>query len=210
MTENLYVQYGCGLSAPRTWQNFDCSPSLRLQRLPLLGRWFLKRGPPFPPNVRYGDIVQGLPIERASCTAVYCSHVLEHLALKDFRIALRHTLESLCPGGTFRFVLPDLEALAREYVASAEPDAAIKFLEASYLGQHSRPHGLSGFVREWLGNANHRWMWDEKSMLVELKIAGFDQIRRAAMGDSKISQFADVEDRGRWDGCLGMDCIRPA
>jgi hypothetical protein len=43
----VYVQYGCGSSAPEGWLNFDAS--LRVQ----LGI----RGKVFPRNVRYGDIV---------------------------------------------------------------------------------------------------------------------------------------------------------
>src|SRR4051812_43659884 len=108
-----YVQYGCGLSAPESWRNFDASPTLRLQRLPVVGRRLHGGGLPlFPSNVEYGDIVRGLPVSPGSCRGVYCSHVLEHLALADFRTALRNTRAILRDGGIFRFVLPDLELLA--------------------------------------------------------------------------------------------------
>ena len=32
-----YVQYGCGLSAPNEWINFDVSPTLRIQKIPIIG-----------------------------------------------------------------------------------------------------------------------------------------------------------------------------
>ena len=32
-----FVQYGCGLTAPTTWENYDVSPTLRVQKVPLLG-----------------------------------------------------------------------------------------------------------------------------------------------------------------------------
>ena len=96
----MYIQYGCGLSAPENWKNFDSSPTLRLQKVPLLGKLVNKT--PFPSKVIYGDIVKGLPgIKDNSCDGVYCSHVLEHLSLEDFRIALRNTLNILKPGGYF-------------------------------------------------------------------------------------------------------------
>src|SRR5258708_27736942 len=110
-----YVQFGCGLCAPEGWLNFDKSPSLRLQRIPIFGRTFRKYTPPFPRNVRHGDIVKGLPIPENSCTAIFCSHVLEHLALSDFEIALRHTFSYLRQGGTFRLIVPDLGQLAHSY-----------------------------------------------------------------------------------------------
>ena len=57
----LYVQYGCGLSCPAGWLNFDASPTLRLQRLPAIGRLFVN-SVRFPDRVHYGDIRKGLPI----------------------------------------------------------------------------------------------------------------------------------------------------
>ena len=108
--EKLYVQYGCGLSAPKEWQNFDASPTLRLQRLPIFGALLKKQlNVVFPKEVRYGDIVKGLPLKENSCSGIYCSHVLEHLALKDFRTALINTYKILKPGGVFRCLVPDLE-----------------------------------------------------------------------------------------------------
>src|ERR1700733_6668534 len=79
-----YVQYGCGWSAPKEWINFDASLTLKWERLPILGRCYTKNALPFPPNVKPGDIVKGLPIRAESCQGVYASHVLEHLALEDF------------------------------------------------------------------------------------------------------------------------------
>ena len=54
----LYVQYGCGFSAPEGWKNFDASPTLQFERLPVIGRLFTKNASRFPENVRYGDIVK--------------------------------------------------------------------------------------------------------------------------------------------------------
>jgi len=84
---------------PRDGLNFDASPTLRVQRLPLAGFLRVPGGPVFPANVRYGDIVKGLPVEATSCRAVYCSHVLEHLSLSDFRLALANTKAVLAEGG---------------------------------------------------------------------------------------------------------------
>ena len=90
----------------------------------------------------YGNIVRGLPIPKNSCDAIYCSHVLEHLSLNDFRTAIRNTLVYLVPGGRFRCVLPDLERLVATYTSSQHSDAAIKFLESSQLGIKNRPGEL--------------------------------------------------------------------
>jgi hypothetical protein len=105
------------LHAPKGWRNFDASPTLRLQRFPLIGGLFRRDpNPAFPANVEYGDIVQGLPIPDNSCTGLYCSHVLEHLSLSDFRLALRNSHRLLFDGGIFRFVVPDLEFSVNSYL----------------------------------------------------------------------------------------------
>ncbi|HWB54607.1 MAG TPA: methyltransferase domain-containing protein [Tepidisphaeraceae bacterium] len=209
--DGQYVQYGCGLCAPDGWLNFDASPTLRAQRMPIIGRVIGSRlGPAFPAAVRYGDIRAGLPVPDGSCAGVYCSHVLEHLALSDFRKALANTYRILRPGGRFRLIMPNLRLLAEEYMAADNADAAIQFMMESCLGQRQRPHGFKGMLHEWIGNAQHRWMWDYPSLERELRQTGFINIRPAKMGDSGDAHFAACEEANRWHKCLSADCIRPA
>src|ERR1700748_252911 len=146
---SVYVQFGCGLCAPATWRNFDAGPAFWIERnLPVLKPALLKRGyPDYPSNIEYGDVIKGLPVAPASATAAYCSHVLEHLALDEFRTTLRHVFTYLQPGGTFRFVLPDLEALVRAYANSSDPEAASAFMRESYLGVDSQGKGTSRLLR---------------------------------------------------------------
>ena len=204
--DNRYVQYGCGWTAPEGWRNFDSSPTLRFERLPIIGKMYTKNPARFPENVEYGDIVKGLPVPASSTEAIYCSHVLEHLSLEDFRKALKNTHRLLRSGGVFRFVLPDLEYSIKKYVASTSDDAAPNFLKETLLGQETRPRGLKGLMFLWLGNASHLWMWDYKAIVHELEETGFRNIRRASYGDSTNSVFKQVEVKGRWDNCLGVEC----
>ena len=59
-----------------------------------------------------------------------------------------------------------------------------------------------------MGNSAHLWMWDEEAMMIELINAGFRQSRRAHYGDSKDPMFKLVEDKGRWQDCLGFECTK--
>lgn len=208
-----YIHYGCGLCAPQGWRNFDASPTLWLQRLPFFGRvfrgeFFGRQFPAFPQNVEYGDIVRGLPIAPDSSAAVYCSHVLEHLALVGFRVALTNTYLYLKSGGVFRFVLPDLEKLASDYLVSDAMDASVTFMEQTHLGKKKRPSNLVEFVGDWLGHSEHLWMWDFNSVILELEKVGFRHIRRAESGDSDHTCFSSVENPQRWEGCLGVECVK--
>jgi SAM-dependent methyltransferase len=208
--DKLYVQYGCGLSAPEQWVNFDASPTLRIQKIPVAGRILKKKlNTVFPENVRYGDIIKGLPVADNSCNAVYCSHTLEHLSLTDFRKALKNTYRILKPGGIFRCVVPDLENAAREYLTSLENGdqfAAIKFMDSTLLGVEARATGVKGGLTFLLGNANHLWMWDHASLSGELKKSGFDNLRICSFNDSEEEMFKLVEDRGRFVNAVAIEC----
>ena len=204
-----YVQYGCGWSAPEGWRNFDASPTLRFERIPLIGRLHTRNGQRFPGNVEYGDIVKGLPVAAQSCDGVYCSHVLEHLSLTDFRTALDNTWNILRPtGGTFRLVLPDLEYAAKRYMDDPSESAAHTFMMDTGLGSQRRDRGIWRFMVSWIGNSKHLWMWDFPSIAAELRRAGFADIRRAAFGDSPDAAFSEVEAEERWENCVGVECRR--
>jgi SAM-dependent methyltransferase len=202
-----YVQFGCGASAPVEWENYDASPTLILERAPVIRNILRRRV--FPAEVRFGDIVRGLPVPESSCEAVYCSHTLEHLTLEEARKALRNTLRILKPGGRFRAVVPDLKILALRYVGANDPDAAYRFQLETDLGKERKPGGVVGRLRSLFGNSAHLWMWDEASLVAETKAAGFLDVRRAHFGDDPDPQFARVENPSRWENCLGISAVRP-
>ena len=203
-----YVQYGCGLCAPAGWRNFDASPTLLFERIPILGSMYTRNASRFPDNVERGDIVKGLPVADDSCKAIYCSHVLEHLALEDFRLALRNTFRLLRRGGSFRLVVPDLARAIDTYIADESANAAIVLLKGTLLGAEKRRRGIKGIVYASLGNSRHLWMWDYKGIARELQVAGFVNVRRAQFGDASDEMFHQVEDRGRWDGSVGVECTK--
>jgi hypothetical protein len=199
----VYVQYGCGFSAGDGWLNFDASPTLRIQRLPVVGSAILAlcgQRDRFPAAVGYGDIRKGPLVPAGAADAVYASHVLEHLSLADFRLALRNTHAMLAADGVFRLIVPDLYERARRYVAAAGAgsSAAETFLRDTFLGRERRAAGLSARLREALGNSAHLWMWDEPSIAGELAAAGFTAIRRCEIGDSGLPIFDAVEDAARF------------
>jgi predicted SAM-dependent methyltransferase len=201
------VQFGCGLCAPAGWLNFDCSPTLKIERMPVIRH--VVRHKLFPLSVCYGDIVRGLPLTEGGVDLVYCSHVLEHLAFNDVKVALRNTLRILKPGGVFRMVLPDLEFYIHQYQMDPLEDRANNFLRRSLLGVEQRPEGILSKLKNMYGNSKHLWMWDFEAMRIQLEKAGFTAVRRAVYRDSKISDFIEVEEEGRWTDCLGIECVRP-
>lgn len=213
MSNSKFIHVGCGLCAPKSWQNYDASPTLRLQNIPIAGLVFKKVGKVvFPDNVQYGDIVKGIKgIPGDSCKAAYCSHMLEHLSLNDLRKALSNVYNMLEKDGHFRMVLPDLEYSARLYIKQLDEgnsEASITFLNETLLGVKSRKKGFMSMVKNAYGNSEHLWMWDAASLSLELKKAGFRDIRKCKYGDSQIQEFSEVEEEGRFRNSFALEAIK--
>jgi hypothetical protein len=217
-TNEIRVHYGAGWTAAPGWLNFDASPSLRLERLPVIGALLKVNAQRFPSEVRFGDIVAGLPVRPGTVTSVYASHVLEHLSYDDFWKALHNTYDMMKPGGVFRLIVPDLRGRAQRYLAgstSDDPEAASRFMRETYLGRETRSRTLPQIVRRSFGNADHLWMWDEPSMTAALQKAGFSAVRRCALGDAADPAFAAVESADRFrdsetgDIEIAMEAMKP-
>lgn len=208
--KKIYVQYGCGHSAPKEWTNFDVSPTLRIQNTPIIGIILKsKLNTTFAKNVLYGDIIKGLPVNNNSCDGLYCSHTLEHLSLQDFRLALLNSFNILKKGGIFRCVLPDLEFAARTYIANLDNGdklASLNFFNDTLLGLKVRPKSFKDFISSFFGNSNHLWMWDNISLTEELNKVGFTHIRECKFNDSKDEMFKFVEDKGRFVNAVSIEC----
>jgi len=210
----LYVQYGCGpFSAPKGWKNYDASPTLRIQQLPLIGGLIKSRmHVTFPEDVLLGDILRGLPgIDGNTCDGVYCSHVLEHLAYDDCLLAVSNTYRIMKPGGYFRCVVPDLESAAREYVqdlSNHDREANTKFLEKTMLGKKQRLRGIKGLLQTTLGNREHLYMWDTPSLSNILQQAGFRKVRTCSFNDCPDDMFQLVEESSRFENAVALEAIK--
>jgi predicted SAM-dependent methyltransferase len=218
MGEVVYVQYGCGRSCPEGWINFDASPTLRLQRLTLIGKLFQSGEIVFPKRARFGDIVKGLPVADGSVRGVYASHVLEHLTYAEFWRALDHTFRMLKPGGIFRLIVPDLQVRAQRYLEKlqiGDTEANSWFMHSVGFGAECRQRGIMASLRNAFGHSNHLWMWDQNSIANALQKTGFIHIRRCRFGDCTDEAFRSVEEVSRFhDGAEGleecaMEAIKP-
>ena len=216
-----YVQYGAGNQAEPGWINFDASPTLRIQKIPLIGRLLRsKLNRIFDDNVLYGDIVKGLPIEPESVDGLFCSHVLEHLSYTDFYLALNNSFKYLKRGGIFRIIVPNLEYYINKYQMSITSDnedkkakAAIEFCKGTCFGIEGSRTTLTQRLNDAFANSGHRWMWDYSSLTQALSENGFININRFQRGDcvdemfllpERLHQFGDSEVYG-----LALECTKP-
>jgi predicted SAM-dependent methyltransferase len=212
-----YVQYGSGNETIKGWVNFDASPTLRIQKIPIIGvlcRPILNCI--FDGDIRYGDIIRGLPIKASSVDGVFCSHVLEHLSLEDFNKALENTFKILKPGGVFRCIVPDLEMYIREYIdgissgsSELQNEAAVKFCRGTNLGMLKRRRDIIGRLSEAYGNSGHRWMWDRYSLSRALLDHGFVDVETFEKGNCADEMFLLPERDHQFHRGIGIQCRKP-
>jgi predicted SAM-dependent methyltransferase len=96
----ILVNLGCGARHHPDWLNFDIHSTS--------------------PDVFPCNLLEGVPLPDASCDAVYNAALLEHLPRQDAERFLRECHRILKPGGTLRIGVPDLERIARIYLAKLE------------------------------------------------------------------------------------------
>lgn len=100
------LNLGCGARIHPSWLNLDIAPAN--------------------PAVIAHNLLEPLPLDDATCSVVYSSHVLEHLPKDKAPGFLAECFRVLVPAGVVRIAVPDLETIARLYLenldAAAEGD----------------------------------------------------------------------------------------
>ncbi|NEO68915.1 methyltransferase domain-containing protein [Moorena sp. SIO3H5] len=211
-SSGILLHIGCGLTAPKYWLNIDTSLTLKISKIPILGNQLITliRAPKWPKNIYHGDIVKGLKIDHNQCDIIYASHVLEHLSLSDFNIAMSNIYSYLKPGGIFRAVVPDLEQHIAIYIkqrsdSTLSENAAHHFMETSWLGHKGKRSSVYDRLQEAFSNSRHQWMWDEASFKNAFAQHGFKNIRKCNYGDWSDERFSDVESEDRLSNAICIE-----
>ena len=211
--KKIKLHLGCGLTAPVGWVNVDGSWNARLARYGWLKRVLARlaliparlEGIPWPENVKYHDLRHPLPFADNTASAVYASHLLEHLYTDEAIRLLREAYRVLIPVGVIRLMVPDLEALAREYLRNldqAESQAyslletpGDVFMRQTGLRSENAPRGSFAYrIYQLLTEfENHKWMYDRMSLISLLRNIGFTELDIAERHKSRIAEIQQVE-----------------
>jgi len=179
----IKINIGCGLSGISGWHNLDNSPTITLSRIPVLNR--LLKTPVWPRDVRRYDVRKGLPFGDGSVRYIYSSHAFEHFTGSQSLAIAKDCFRALAPQGILRIVVPDLELIAREYLADTSPLAAQTFLSRLSLN-----HSLQDLIHP---GSNHSQMLDGKALVQLLRDAGFDKVAVSSFGKSAIPEIDQIE-----------------
>jgi len=165
----LLVHLGCFDQPVENWYNTDITPHIWISRVSFLpyalyrmnlissGRYGQHRRGVFK-KIHYLNLKKKLPFKDDSVNAFFSSHVIEHLYIHHTESLLREILRTLVPGGSVRFVLPDLEYCMRLY----DPADPRKFLETIFEN-----------TQRGLEKNQHKWMYTAPYLIRLLKETGF-------------------------------------
>ena len=201
----LKLNLGCGLTAPEGWFNIDASLTAKLSKIRWLYRFLCKifriEEISWPSNIKIINVAKGLPFKDNTVESIFCSHMLEHLSLKDSNFVILECFRVLRPGGVLRIIVPDLYQLAREYVENMEGKSGV---ENSHNFLHNlciletEPGGVRGdFFRKICGHHRHLFMYDRWSLKDLLEKCGLSEIEEKKFGQSRIADIKLVENEGR-------------
>jgi len=225
------LNLGCGTktSPHPDVVNVDWSIYLRIRRRPWLSSLALlvldetrrDRLRALPPNIRVHNLANGIPFDDHSVDVVYHSHLLEHLdrdVAERFMLEVRRVLRS---GGIQRIVVPDLEAICRDYLDHLERgaekrsewsrhDEYVAALIEQSVRREAYGSSQQGSVRRSFENAligdarrrgeTHQWMYDWMNLSALLGRTGFARIERHRFKTSEVARWVeyglDVDEHG--------------
>lgn len=146
-----------------------------------------------------GQEVYPLEVDDNSVSEIRASHVLEHFSHKEVLEVVRHWVSKLEPGGWLRVAVPDLEYIAREYLAG-------------------KPINVQGYLMggQTDGNDYHRCAFDSEVLEEIFLEAGLERIHR---WDSELQDCASLpvslnmggyKPSGDQTKCVGVTAILSA
>jgi predicted SAM-dependent methyltransferase len=131
------------------------------------------------------NLAKGVPFEDNSVDAIFHEHLLEHIPLRSGFILMNESFRVLKPGGILRIGVPDAGGLLDSYNG-----------DGSYIEEihPNRPTRLLA-VQELFYWHRHTTMFDEETLALMFRAAGFEEPKRRKFGDTDLGQAPDTERR---------------
>ncbi len=211
------INIGCGATPTPGWRNYDNSWSVRLAGFPrtakLVGAMglisssqqefidFAKRG-----DVRWADATTSIPEPDDSADVLYTSHMVEHLERARAIGFLTEARRVLRSGGIIRIAVPDLRYHIDNYIENEDADG---FIEGTYLTRSSPRTMIEKAKYLVIGDRNHQWMYDGRSLCAQLTRAGFRDAEVAPAGTTRIQDCEELDLSERMPESVFVEAINP-
>jgi len=190
MNNPLKLHFGCFNSPVDGWLNTDVTPHMKVARIPGLA-WLMHKAGKLTDQrleehrrgiyrrLSYLDITRRWPYRDGSLSAIYSSHVFEHLTLHGARNCLREARRCLRDDGLLRLSLPDLDLFISEYHAEDSLQWATHFFEANERSEKNM----------------HHFMYNFNSLSQLLQEAGFTRIVRCGYREGECPDVEQLDNR---------------
>ena len=196
--EDCRVNIGCGDRPTPGWVNIELKSTA---------------------ETLFWDCRRGLPFSDDRVTAIYSEHVFEHFHLEtDAKLFLADCLRCLRPGGILRIVVPDAGAYLQAYTQSWERLAALTPLEETRDGWREKRTNYKGLTNVYSTKmqlinevfrqgSQHKYAYDEETLLLILREAGFSNVIRQSLGVS-VDQDMAPDSEARKAESLYVEAIK--
>lgn len=166
---------GCGSSVLKGWLNTDFEP--------------------LSDEVVYLNVTARFPFPDGVFDYVFSEHMIEHIGYADALHMLRECFRVMKPGGRIRISTPNLEFLFDLYRKDKSP------LQEEYIRRSAErwgvkqldTHVINFYLREW----GHCFIYDEKALKGAMEDAGFREIERCTLNESRWPALANLENESR-------------
>ncbi|MGA8088997.1 MAG: methyltransferase domain-containing protein [Terracidiphilus sp.] len=138
----------------------------------------------------YCDLAKGIPFPDRCVTAIYSSHVFEHLTYKEAQTLLDECLRVLVPGGHFSICVPNARLYLNAYSNNIEITDK-RFFEYRPAYNFTTRMDYVNYVAYMDGQ--HKYMFDEENLVYILRQKGFKDARLRSFDKSLDREARDHE-----------------
>jgi predicted SAM-dependent methyltransferase len=156
------------------------------------------------------DASQKFPFAEGTFAYVFSEHMIEHISYSAGLLMLRECLRVLKPHGVLRLSTPDLDFLLDLRRADKSPLQREYIRWAAETNTPNIPDPtnetflINNFVRDW----GHTFIYDEKTLMHSLQLAGFSQLRKCDLQESYVECLRNLENEMRMPpGFLRLESI---
>lgn len=211
------INIGCGQTPIKGWINYDNSWSIHLAKKPFLEFILDKIGILSSPqkqfisfikinNILWADAIKYIPEENNSADVIYTSHMLEHIEKKELTVFFQESRRILKSGGIMRVSVPDIQLQIERYLKNEDAD---QFIEQTLLTRRKPKSIIAKIKYLIIGDRNHQWMYDGKSLCKLLIISGFKEVTIMKAGFTNIKNHSNLNLNERSDESIYVEAVNP-
>jgi predicted SAM-dependent methyltransferase len=193
---SLKINIGCGKTPTKGWKNYDNSWSVRLSNKPILVFLLKKLGllskaqSKFivfagQENILWANAIERIPEKDEAADVIYSSHMIEHIDRQEVALFFKEAIRVLKSGGIIRIAVPDIRYHIDNYLKDGD---ANNFIEHTYLTREKPKSMVEKIKYLVVGDRNHQWMYDGKSLCNLLSSMGFKDPKVIGSGLTNIAE----------------------